>query len=167
MTPRFVTKPAFDAVGWALKTTTDGGANQRDIPRFWDQCHTEGRVAQLEPLVGPLGMLGLCAEFDPSRPGFTYLIGVEARSGVTYPAGVQTLRVPAATYAVVGCVGAMPDAIQKAWGELMGSWLPTSGYVEDGSVNFEVYPFFPMGDERGEPSSPKCYTEIWYPVKKK
>jgi len=61
----------------------------------------------------------------------------------------------------------MPDAIQNAWHEIMGSWFPQSSYVPAPPVNFELYPAFPEGDPRGDPTSPKCYTEIWIPIKQK
>jgi len=167
MTHRIETKPAFEAVGWTFATTTKGGENHREIPKFWDRCHAEGKVKALEPLMASFGMLGLCADFDASMESFTYVIGVERRPGQPIPAGMGVVKLPAATYAVFGCVGAMPEGIQKGWHTIMGEWLPQSEYVTANPVNFELYPAFPEGDERGNPDSPKCYSEIWIPVKKK
>jgi AraC family transcriptional regulator len=61
----------------------------------------------------------------------------------------------------------MPDAIQQGWGYAMSQWFPRSEWEQAQPVNFELYPSFPDGDERGDPTSPKCYTEIWIPIKKK
>jgi len=168
MKHRIVDKPAFEVLGWTLRTTTVGDENMRVIPQFWDRCLADGKVEALEPLPGTFGVLGLCADFDEKQQAFTYVIGVEAGpGGVPVPEGTQRVKVPGATYAVFGCVGAMPDAIQNGWRTIMGQWLPTSGYEMERPVNFELYPTFPPGDERGDPASPKCYTEIWIPIKKK
>lgn len=167
MTHRIVEKPAFEAIGYTLSTTTKDGENHREIPKFWDRCHAEGKVKELEPQAAPWGMLGLCADFDAQMASFTYVIGVERKPGQPVPAGMGVVKLPAATYAVFGCVGAMPDGIQKGWHAIMGDWFPKSDYEMANPVNFELYPAFPEGDERGDPSSPKCYTEIWIPIKKK
>jgi AraC family transcriptional regulator len=166
MNYRLVEKPAFTAAGWTFRTTVVNGENMREIPKFWGRCMADGKVAALEPATGDFGMLGLCADFRGDE--FTYVIGVEAvPGGPALPAGTDTLVIPGATYAVFTCVGAMPDAIQNGWREIMGNWLPSSGYIEASPVNFELYPSFPRGDPRGNPDSPHCVTEIWIPVRKK
>lgn len=141
------------------------GISMREIPPFWGRCHAEGKVRSLGPATGSFGMLGLCAEFEGDL--FTYVIGVEVvPGGPALPAGTRTVEVPAATYAVFTCIGAMPDAIQNGWREIMGNWFPTSGYAEASRVNFELYPAFPEGDPRGNPESPDCVSEIWIPIRK-
>lgn len=167
MKHRIVDKPAFEAVGWALRTTTKDGENHREIPKFWDRCLGEGKVEALGPHAGKFGVLGLCADFDAKMENFTYVIGVEAVPGAQLPEGTQKVKVPAAQYAVFECVGAMPDAIQNGWSEVMGQWFPKSDWEQAQPVNFELYPSFPDGDPRGDPTSPKCYTEIWIPIRKK
>jgi AraC family transcriptional regulator len=164
---RIVERPAFDIVGWAHKTTCVGGEHRETIPRFWGQCHAEGKVPALVPHCGPLGLLGVCADWDESGQRFTYLIAVEKRAGAAYPEGTQTLAVPAATYVVVPAVGPMPHAIQKAWKTAYSEWFPSSGYDHAGSPDFEVYPAFPPGDERGDMDGPKCSTEVWIPIRKR
>ncbi len=168
MNPRFVDKPAFEAAGWTFRTTVVNGENMREIPKFWDRCLAEGKVQALMPAAGSWGVLGLCGDFDPAGQEFTYVIGVEAApGGPSLPEGTRNVKLPAATYAVFGCVGAMPHGIQNGWRFIMGEWFPTSGYEQSGPTNFELYPVFPEGDERGDPTNPKCYTEIWIPVRKK
>jgi AraC family transcriptional regulator len=168
MNYRLVDKPAFEAVGWTFRTTVVDGANMREIPQFWDRCHADGKVDALMAASGSFGLLGLCGDFDPTGLQFTYVIGVEAvPGGPVLPPGTQSVKLPAATYAVFGCTGAMPDGIQNGWRSIMGEWFPSSGYEQDGPTNFELYPSFPDGDERGDPTSPRAYTEIWIPVRKK
>jgi len=167
MKHRIVNKPAFEAAGWAFRTTTVGGESMREVPKFWDRCLSEGKLKALDPFAGAFGVLGLCAEFDAKMEAFTYVIGVEAKQGAKLPEGTQKVKVPAAQYAVFECIGAMPDGIQNGWKEAMGAWLPKSEWEQALPVNFELYPTFPKGDPRGDPTSPKCYTEIWIPIKKK
>ena len=168
MKHRIIDKPAFEAVGWALATTTVNGESMRVVPPFWDRCTREGKVKALQPHAGSFGLLGLCAEFDAQMEAFTYLVGVESAPGVRYPEGTQKVLVPAARYAVFECVGPMPDAIQNGWKLVMSEWFPRSAEWEQAQpVNFERYPSFPDGDERGDPTSPNCSTEIWIPIRPK
>ena len=163
---RIVEKPAFEAGGWALRTSTVGGENNRNIPKFWQNCHADGKVQALVPLSNPWGLLGLCAESDPKAEEFTYLIGVEAGTQ-RLPAGTRKIPIPAATYAVFESVGAMPKAIQDVWMQAFEEWFPSSGYEHGGTPDFEVYPWFPDGDPRGNPDSPEYISEVWIPIKKK
>jgi len=164
---RLETKPDHEVIGFTFRTTTAGGQSMREIPPFWDRCMAEGKIDLLNEVGTPFGLYGLCAEFDNKMEAFSYVIGVELKAGAKAPAGTQRVKVPGATYAVFSCLGAMPDGIQNAWHEIMGSWFPKADYVQASPVNFELYPFFPEGDERGDPTSPKCYTEIWIPVNRK
>lgn len=167
MNHRIEKKDAFEVLGYTFPTTTVGGQNMREIPKFWDRCLADGKVQKMDSLAGDLGTLGLCAEFDGAMEAFTYVIGVEARPGIQIPEGCTLVKIPAASWAVFSCIGAMPDAIQAGWHHIMGEWLPSSDYIQYSPVNFERYPVFPPGDERGDPNSPKCYTEIWIPIQKK
>ena len=168
MKQKLVDKPAFEAVGWSLRTTIVDGESMRVVPAFWDKCQSEGKVDALGARAGSFGILGLCCDFDERAEAFSYVIAVEAGAGQKpFPAGTQKVVIPAATYAVFECIGAMPHAIQDGWKEIMAAWIPQSEYVQANPVNFERYPSFPQGDERGDPASPRCVTEIWIPVRKK
>lgn len=168
MKHRIVPKPAFDAVGWGLRTSTANGENHRAIPAFWGQCQKEGRLGILRRLQGSFGQLGLCANFDGKMEEFTYVIGVEAPFGFELLPGMVNVRVAEADYAVFECIGALPLGIQNGWREIMGHWFPESTeWKPELPVNFELYPTFPDGDPRGDPASPLCYTEIWIPVRRK
>lgn len=167
MKHRIEQKPAFEAIGYTFRTTTVEGENMREIPKFWDRCLSDGKVQGLAALAGSFGILGLCADFDNKMEAFTYVIGVEAKPDARTPSGTGRVKVSAASYAVFSCIGAMPDAIQAGWNQIMGEWFPSSEYVQASPVNFELYPSYPDGDPRGDPASPKCYTEIWIPIKQK
>jgi AraC family transcriptional regulator len=68
--------------------------------------------------------------------------------------------VPATTYAVFECVGAMPAAIQKLQQRIVAEWLPTSGYEYAPAPDIEVYP-------EGDQQSDTYYSEAWLPIVKK
>ena len=167
MKHRFESKPELEVVGYTFRTTTAEGQSMREVPPFWGRCTAEGKIDLLNAVASPFGLFGLCAEFDDKMEAFTYVIGVELKPGAKAPNGTKRVKISAAHYAVFSCVGAMPLGIQNGWHEIMGSWLPTSTYAQASPVNFELYPYFPAGDERGDPTSPNCYTEIWIPVEKK
>lgn len=61
----------------------------------------------------------------------------------------------------------MPLAIQETWKAAYSEWFPSSEYEHGGTPDFEVYPGFPEGDERGDPASPQYISEVWIPLKKK
>lgn len=89
---RIVEQPAFEAVGWMHRARTVDGENLTSIPKFWADCHAQGKVAAIAPLRGPLGLLGVCAEMDYKQEEFTYLIGVVKVAGKTYPEGTLSPR---------------------------------------------------------------------------
>lgn len=164
---RIVNRAAFTAVGWSYRVSTVGGENMRVIPEFWNQFNSDGRDSALNPLCGPLGYLGVCAEMDPKTETFTYLIGTDQIPGLAYPEGTSTIAVPAATYVVFSAIGAMPDPIQKAWIAAFSEWFPASDYEHGGTPDFEVYPVFAADDPRGHPDSPQFVSEVWIPLKKR
>lgn len=163
---RIVYKPSFEVVGWPLRVSTADGANLKTVPAFWNECLADGRVTTLEEHRGPFGTLGLCAELTMADESFTYFIAVEAFDAPA-PPGTRRFSVPSATYAVFPAVGPMPHTVHEAWHRAWSEWFPASDYEHAGTPDFEVYPPFPSYDERGDPASPRCYTEIWIPIQKK
>ena len=164
---RIVEKPAFMVGGYSLRTTSNEGQNQQAIPKFWQECHGNGKVSKLCGVMGPMGMLGICHDYQAADNSFAYLIAVEAPTDGEgmLPAGTVTATIPAATYAVFESKGPMPHAIQAVWKQAYNDWFPSSGYEHGGTPDFEVYP--PFNDSRGDPASPDCITEVWIPIKKK
>jgi len=161
---RIVRQPALEVRGWAVRTTCEGGRNNREIPAFWDSCFADGKIRSLDPWKGAWGHLGVCAEWSRSRQEFTYLIGVVSPDA-DLP-GMAKLTVAPATYAVFESVGPMPHTIQEVWNRAFTEWFPGSGYEHSGGLDFEVYPPFPDDDPRGDPAHPDCYSEVWIPLRR-
>ncbi len=163
MNYRIEAKEAFHVIGKSKMFSTEGNVNNTEIPRFWSDCYSDGtidilcRLAKPQQLVAGPGLLGICD--GDSCPGngtsFQYAIGTEGSSNV--PDGFDVMEIPAATWAIFQCTGAMPDAIQDLWKQIYSEFFAQSGYRPAAGVDFEYYP-------QGDNSKPDYVSEIWLPV---
>jgi AraC family transcriptional regulator len=164
---RIEKREGFAVTGLAIRASTENGANLRQIPAFWDECHRKGHVKALEsamPKDAKMGVMGVCVnDFDVKTNLFTYLVGIErptdAAARKALPGGCAEFAVPAGTWAVFSSRGPMPGAIQEVWKRVYSEWFPASGYEHADSPDLEVYS---MGDIRAA----DYYCEVWLPVKK-
>ena len=106
---------------------------------------------------------GLAIYFDD--PEATPAAELKSYAGVFVPDDfvtddprVQLVDVAGGSYAVATHVGPY-DGLGSAWGELVGKWLPASGYAFGDSPGFEVY----VDDCSKVPPS-EVRTEICVPV---
>ncbi|WRS26498.1 AraC family transcriptional regulator [Oscillospiraceae bacterium MB08-C2-2] len=129
------------------------------IPQFWAQQHQEGIVPRLCTIMNqePMGVLGVCVGDWQKEGRFDYYIAVSSSQPVLE--GTEEYQVPAGTWAVFECRGAMPFAIQRMQERIMTEWLPGSGYRYANAPDIEVYT---DGDQSSEDYL--CY--IWVPVEK-
>jgi AraC family transcriptional regulator len=74
------------------------------------------------------------------------------------PEGLLELEIPASKWGVFEVHGAMPDAMQNTWKQIISEWFPSSHYEHAGTPDLEVY-------TNGNPSNPDYYSEIWIPLK--
>lgn len=160
MDVRIIEKEAFKVVGKSITTTTENGQNYRDIANFWKESIQNGFNEQLGKKSGPLGVLGICFDYVEGQDEFKYLIGAEKLSENVLQ-DWEEVEIPTHTWAVFPVHGAMPEAMQKAFGEIYSNWLPSSGYKHAGGPEMEVY----LSD--GDSSSEDYYSEIWITVEKK
>ena len=125
-----------------------------EIPKFWSEYMSSGLEEQV------CGMFGIC--FEDDRPGdeWRYGIGAEKEYVKEVPEGFEVQTIPAHTWVIFPCVGAMPHAIQNLWMKVYSEWLPTS--------NYELIPDFTIENyEEGDASQEDYVCEIWLPVKEK
>jgi AraC family transcriptional regulator len=136
--------------------------SSNEIPEFWTKCKQDGSVQVLcDNAVSDVDvLLGLCEPEVKGEKSFQYGIGVECRDGLKVPEGFAIWSIPAQTWAVFQCVGAMPHAIQEMWKRIYSEFFPQSEYEPVDAIDFESYP---DGDTR----SKDYVSEIWIPVKKK
>lgn len=156
---KIVEKEAFTVVGKSIRTTTIGGENNRKIAAFWEESNQNGFTTELAKNCGPLGLIGICMEFDKQQENLTYLICAEKNID-QIPVDWEERQVPSATWAVFPVHGAMPDAMPRVWERIFSEWFPATGYEHAGGPEMEVY----LSD--ADPSSEDYYSEIWIPIKK-
>lgn len=147
---RIVEKPAFTLVG--VSRAFRGETSYQEIPKFWQEWLSQGDKRPV------LGMYGVCLDCDGES--FDYLIADDYAPWADVPAGCITHTLPAATWAVFPCRGALPDALQSVNTRIWKEWLPGNGeWRMAGNFNMEVYTTLA---ERPEDD----YSEIWVPVTK-
>ncbi|RHW43280.1 AraC family transcriptional regulator [Neobacillus notoginsengisoli] len=155
---KILEKEAFTIVGKSIRTSTIGGENNRKIAAFWVESNRNGFSRELAKHCGPLGLIGVCMDFDKQQENLTYLIGAE-KNIERVPSDWEERVIPAATWAVFPVHGAMPDAMPRVWNRIFSEWFPGTGYEHAGGPEMEVY------TSDADPSSEDYYSEIWIPVK--
>ncbi len=157
---KLVHKPAFCVLQKAETHSTEQEQNLRTIPDFWERAAGDGTFSTLfSHMTAPQALLGICWAEPAQGTSFTYGIGTVCAPDCVAPAGFSLRTIPAHTWAVFPCRGAMPDAIQQLWQRICGEFFPTSGYRPTGELDIEVYP-------EGDMHSPDYASEIWVPVEK-
>jgi AraC family transcriptional regulator len=138
---RIVSLPGFCARGFFMRTTSED--NQRDnvIPRYWRQLGQSGSLRSLACESGPLGLLGICWDYDKVTSSFAYAVAVESSGEQGYNRLDESfsLLVPPATYAVFPLATSLPDVIQATWKAIYGEWFPDSGFEHAGTPEFESF----------------------------
>lgn len=145
---RIEPKPALTIVGKSRRFHTE--TSYREIPKFWQEFCSgpDGGVI--------CGMWGVC--LDGGGPEFDYWIADSYEDGQSVPEGFSLHTIPAGTWAVFPCRGALPDALQSVNTRIWKEWLPSCReYQLAGNYNVEYYT--PM-TARPEDH----YSEIWIPV---
>ena len=125
-----------------------------DLPKFWTEYFSKGYGKIVE------GAMGICQQESLDSEEFKYSIGCEYSQGACIPDGFGIITIPASTWAVFKCVGAMPKAIQDIWNRIYSEWLPQAEYDRIQEYDFERY-------TEGNNQSQDYVSEIWIPVKKK
>lgn len=128
--------------------------NINEVPVSWDEYFSQALHEKVTPV------LGVCSEMNPDAKTFRYGIGNFDEHVTKVPEGFERWTIPAHTWAVFKCVGAMPDAFQKIWKRIYSEWLPQAKYELVPSYDFEYY-------TEGDKGSPDYVSEIWVSVKEK
>lgn len=106
-------------------------------------------------------IFGVCyGNNSDSAKTFNYSIGAICDENTIVPKGFRKNTIPARTWAIFECKGAMPKAIQDMWHKITAEFFPTSGYEPTCEMDIEAYTEGDMGSENYR-------SEIWIPVVKK
>ena len=130
------------------------------IPKFWQEHYKAGNGKYV------CGMYGINIDEQMGNEKFEYLIADAYNPVADIPEGVVTRTIPAFTWAVFPCKGAMPTALQDVNTKIFSEWLPAlkeyefaAGYCVEMYDAPDKYPKGTLDDD--------YYCEIWIPVKKK
>ena len=146
---RIEEKAAFTLIGRLRKFSAE--TSHKEIPLFWEE-----HMAASDEIV--CGMFGLCIDSDGET--FDYLIADLYHPMGEIPAGYETRTIPAGTWAVFPCRGALPEALQTVNDAMWSEWLPNCReYKLAGNYNIEMYT--PLHDDPKDD-----YNEIWLPVER-
>ncbi|MGE5677593.1 MAG: AraC family transcriptional regulator [Pseudomonadota bacterium] len=133
---------------------------ETEIPKFWGEYYAAGNSQYVCSMYG--------INHDESMTGdvFEYIIGDNYNPAMDVPEGFVTKVIPAHTWAVFPCKGAMPKALQDVNSIIFSEWLPANKEYEIAAgYCIEMY-----GDPKDYPGGTQdvnYYTEMWIPVRKK
>lgn len=146
MEPKWKTLPAIRLAGYALHTKTGEQENNKEIPAFWMDYMTDGRMSKLHSaaFVKAHDEYGACFMLNPEMGEMRYVIGVEASEGAEIPEEFHVCEIPAATYAVFSTPPTdkanFSQTIQGVWQYIYAEWFPNSGYeYAPNAVDYELY----------------------------
>lgn len=155
MNYRIEEKASFQIVGLREPIANDVEEAFKCVPLFWQK--TAPQIPQiLAQMSGePNGLLGVstCNEVEGGQN--YYYIAVA--SDKPAPEGMDTMDVPACTWAIFAGNGTQED-IQALQIRIVSEWLPTSGYEWANAPDIEVY----LNDDLQH-----LQFEVWLPVIKK
>ncbi len=155
---RITDKEAFTVL--ASSKVFDYENAKQEIPAFWQEHYTSGRGKYV------CGMFGINIDPQMGNERFEYLIADIYNPSVEFPEGLVVRTIPALTWAVFPCKGALPQALQGANEKIFSEWLPAlHDYEFAAGYCIEMYDApdkYPDGI-----NDANYYTEIWLPVKKK
>ncbi len=147
---KIVEKSQFTVMGKSRKFEIETAYNE--IPKFWNE-HMESNDSKVV-----CGMYGICIDSDTKS--FDYMIADNYIPWNEVPKGYETKVIPASTWAIFPCHGALPKALQDVNTKIWSEWMPScKAYKLAGNYNIEMY-------------TPPCenpndnYNEIWIPVEK-
>ncbi len=147
---KIVEKSQFTVMGKSRKFSMDN--SYEEIPKFWQE-HMNSEDSKVV-----CGMYGICLDGDGKE--FEYYIADNYLPWNDVPEGFVTKVIPAGTWAVFPCRGALPKALQDVNTKIWSEWVPScKTYKLSGNYNIEMY-------------APPCenpednYSEIWVPVEK-
>ena len=158
---RIEEKSAFYVLERVERHTVENGQNNTSIPDFWDRASADGTLETLASLSSDGEYtFGICygneSENDKS---FDYSIAVRCDEDTEVPEGFGKRLIPARTWLVFTCIGAMPDAIQQTWQRIVSEFLPTSVYRPTCEMDIEAY-------TDGDMTSPDYKSEIRVPIER-
>lgn len=147
---KIVEKAQFTVMGKVRSFDID--TSYDEIPKFWQEHMQSGENNIV------CGMYGICMDSDGKK--FDYLIADNYLPWNEIHDGYETRVIPAGTWAVFPCRGALPKSLQDVNTKIWSEWLPScKEYKLAGNYNVEMY-------TPPQENPDDYYCEIWVPVEK-
>lgn len=140
---KIIQMPEFKVLEKAETHSLIGSKHLNTIPEFWDRAKKDGTIDVLVKNFanGEEDIYGICCGNSSDKDKtFEYAIACRCAENCIPPEGFRIRTVPARTWAVFECVGAMPDAIQQTWHKMVTEFFPSSDLIPTYEMDIEVYP---------------------------
>lgn len=155
---RITKKDSFTVIGSAKEFSYEHA--KQEIPAFWQEHYATGKGQHV------CGMFGINIDEQMGHEKFEYVIADVYNPVTDIPEGFVTKTIPAFTWAVFPCKGAMPNSLQDVNTKIFSEWLPAlKEYEFAAGYCIEMYDApdkYPKGTQ-----DENYYAEIWIPVKRK
>ncbi|MCM1145732.1 MAG: AraC family transcriptional regulator [Blautia sp.] len=160
---RITKKEAFTVLAVSREFSCQNA--KQDIPAFWEEHYASGNREMVCGMFGICGMAGINSDTQRDDGRFEYLIADVYNPSKDIPEGVKIKTIPALTWAVFPCRGALPQSLQGVNEKIFSEWLPAlHGYEFAAEYSVEMYDTpdkYPKGTD-----DENYYAEIWVPVQK-
>lgn len=130
METRIIDRPAFRLIGHATRVPLiHEGVNPHIQNHIASLPHDEHARLKAMSSAEPAGLLQVSADVDPDYTEgsqLTYLHGVAITQEAPVADDLDTIDVPAGTWAVFHTSGAYPETLQRAWAATATEWFPSN-----------------------------------------
>lgn len=155
---RIAKKEAFTVLGVSKEFSYRDA--KRDIPLFWEEHFASGNGKYV------CGMYGVNIDPQMENDSFSYLIADIYNPAADIPKGLEVRTIPAFTWAVFPCKGALSQSMQAVNTRIFSEWLPAQrDYEIAAGYCIEMYDApnkYPEGT-----TDENYYAELWIPIQKK
>ena len=155
---KIVSKDAFTVLANAAVFPYEGAKAR--VPAFWQQHYAEGKGKT------DMGTYGVNIDESMGQETFEYLIADPCDPGCEAPDGFVVRTIPAFTWAVFPCKGALPVALQDVNTRIFTEWLPAMKDYEFAAGYCVEYYDNPTKYAKGTMDE-NYYSEVWIPVRRK
>ncbi len=155
---KIVSKDAFTVLANAAVFPYEGAKAR--VPAFWQQHYAEGKGKTV------MGTYGVNIDESMGQETFEYLIADPCDPGCEAPDDFVVRTIPAFTWAVFPCKGALPVALQDVNTRIFTEWLPAMKDYEFAAGYCVEYYDNPTKYAKGTMDE-NYYSEVWIPVRKK
>lgn len=148
------TLPAFYVAGISIDTKV----NSPDISILWKQLSESELVDDLISFSSGKSF-GVCYDMQDNGQ-VKYMAGWEVENpDKVKQLPVEVVLIESSTFAIIPCIGKIPESIHNAWNYMWKQFFPESGYTYSGKFDLEFYPHKVV-------DSKEYQMQIWVPLEK-